>query len=172
MSADGHTAPQTTHRSASGFDLTPPSGDERRTLEAGLTGEERRVLLNHGTEAPFCGGLLNNKVAGAYGCRLCGLPLFRAEAKFESGTGWPSFTTPYDEAHVRAITDRTFGMTRTETRCARCDSHQGHVFPDGPRPTGLRYCINSVSLEFVAEDAPFPDPLHRGEADIKADTGS
>ena len=165
MTPDGTLAPQA-QRSAAGFDLTPPSPDEFRALEAMLNAEERRVLLNHGTEAPFCGGLLNNKVAGAYCCRLCGLPLFRAEAKFESGTGWPSFTTPYDEAHVRAITDRSFGMARTETRCACCDSHQGHVFPDGPRPTGLRYCINSVSLQFVAENAPFPDPMHRGEANI------
>ncbi len=171
MAPDG-SAPPHPHRSASGFDLTPPDAEERRTLEASLNAEERRVLLKHGTEAPFCGGLLNNKVAGAYCCRLCGLPLFRAEAKFESGTGWPSFTTPYDEAHVAGIVDRSFGMTRTESRCARCDSHQGHVFPDGPRPTGLRYCINSVSLEFVAEDQPFRDPLHRGEAQLKAETGS
>ena len=172
MTPDGTPAIPTAHRSASGFDLSPPSAAERRELEAGLNADERRVLLHHGTEAPFCGGLLNTKTAGAYCCRLCGLPLFQAQAKFESGTGWPSFTTPYDEAHVLAIVDRSHGMTRTETRCARCDSHQGHVFPDGPRPTGLRYCINSVSLQFVAEDAPFPDPLHRGEAEIKVETGS
>ncbi len=172
MTPDGAAAPTASRRSASGFDLSPPSADARGRLEAALTGEERRVLLNHGTEAPFCGGLLNNKKAGAYCCRLCGLPLFRAVAKFESGTGWPSFTTPYDEDHVRAIVDRSYGMTRTETRCARCDSHQGHVFPDGPRPTGLRYCINSVSLSFTAEDEAFPDPLGRGEATIEVATGS
>jgi peptide-methionine (R)-S-oxide reductase len=153
-------------RSASGFDLTPPTADERAHLEAGLTEEERRVLLHHGTEAPFCGGLLNNKKAGAYCCRLCGLPLFKAKAKFESGTGWPSFTAPIDEAHVVGIEDRSYGMVRVETRCARCDSHQGHVFPDGPPPTGLRYCINSVSLEFAAEDEPLPDPLRRGETNL------
>jgi peptide-methionine (R)-S-oxide reductase len=153
-------------RSASGFDLTPPTADERSRLEAGLTEDERRVLLHHGTEAPFCGGLLNNKNAGAYCCRLCGLPLFKAKAKFESGTGWPSFTQPFDEAHVVAVEDRSYGMVRVETRCARCDSHQGHVFPDGPPPAGLRYCINSVSLEFAAEDEPLPDPLHRDEASL------
>ncbi len=152
-----------THRSASGYDLTPPTDEERRRLEAGLTREEREVLLHHGTEAPFCGGLLDNKTDGAYCCRLCGLPLFRAVTKFESGTGWPSFHTPFDEAHVRAVKDSSYGMVRIETRCARCDSHQGHVFPDGPRPTGLRYCINSVSLQFVKMGEPLPDPLHRGD---------
>lgn len=151
-------------KSASGFDLTPPTDAERARLEAGLNDEERRVLLHHGTEAPFCGGLLNEKKPGVYCCRECGLPLFRAQTKFESGTGWPSFTAPIDPAHVRAIEDNSYGMRRVETRCARCDSHQGHVFPDGPRPTGMRYCINSVSLSFVADGAPLPDPLGRGDA--------
>jgi peptide-methionine (R)-S-oxide reductase len=150
-------------RSQSGFDLTPPSPDEERKLEADLTPEEADVLLRHGTEAPFCGGLLNNKTDGVYCCRLCGLPLFRAQTKFESGTGWPSFYAPFDEAHVRAIKDVSHGMVRIETRCARCDSHQGHVFPDGPPPTRLRYCINSVSLTFVATGEALPDPLHRGD---------
>ena len=159
-------------RSPSGFDLTPPTSDERRRLEASLSPEERDVLLHHGTEAPFCGGLLSNKKAGAYCCRLCGLPLFRQQTKFESGTGWPSFYAPYDEAHVRAVRDTSYGMVRIETRCARCDSHQGHLFPDGPPPTRLRYCINSVSLQFVEQGQPLPDPLGRGEADIEAMTGS
>jgi peptide-methionine (R)-S-oxide reductase len=149
--------------SASGFDLTPPSGDERAHLEAGLSQEERDVLLHHGTEAPFCGGLLGQKAPGVYCCRLCGLPLFRQQTKFESGTGWPSFYAPIDEAHVTAVKDTSYGMVRIETRCARCDSHQGHVFPDGPPPTRLRYCINSVSLSFVAEGEPLPDPLGRGD---------
>ena len=151
------------HQSAQGFDLTPPSDADRIRLEASLTREEAEVLLHHGTEAPFCGGLLNNKQNGVYVCRLCGLPLFHARTKFESGTGWPSFFEPFDPSHVVGIVDRSYGMVRTETRCARCDSHQGHVFPDGPPPTRLRYCINSVSLSFVEDGSPLPDPLGRGE---------
>jgi peptide-methionine (R)-S-oxide reductase len=150
--------------SSTGFDLTPPDEKQRRDLEATLTTEERNVLLSHGTEAPFCGVLLNNKEKGAYCCRLCGLPLFRSGEKFESGTGWPSFTSPFDKAHLRNVEDNSFGMRRIEILCARCGSHQGHVFPDGPPPTGLRYCINSVSLEFVAATSAFPDKLGRGES--------
>ena len=150
------------------FDLTPPSNEARLRLEAGLDSEERRVLLNHGTEAPFCGGLLREKRPGLYACRLCGLPLFRAQTKFESGTGWPSFTAPIHPDHVVGVRDTSYGMVRIETRCARCDSHQGHVFPDGPPPTGQRYCINSVSLSFVADDEPLPDPLGRGDEDARA----
>lgn len=144
-------------RSASGFDLTRPSAAELETLAAGLTPEERRVLLARGTERPFCGGYLGQKSPGVYHCRLCDLPLFRSEAKFESGTGWPSFTAPFDPAHVAEIPDDSHGMVRTEIRCGRCDGHLGHVFDDGPRPTGdvsngRRYCLNSAALRFAAAE--------------------
>jgi len=144
------------------FDLTPPSDAQRQALEAGLSPDERRVLLQHGTEAPFCGVFLDNKRDGVYGCRLCGLPLFRSSAKFDSGTGWPSFFAPFDPAHVREIRDTSHGMIRTEIVCARCGSHLGHVFPDGPPPTGERHCLNSVSLDFTPNGSPYPDPLRRG----------
>lgn len=135
--------------SASGYDLTPPTPAERERLAARLTPEERRVMIDHGTEPPFCGGLLTEKGGGVYACRLCALPLFRSGAKFESGTGWPSFYEPFDPAHIRELRDTSHGMVRTEIRCARCDGHLGHVFPDGPPPTRLRYCLNSAALEFA-----------------------
>jgi peptide-methionine (R)-S-oxide reductase len=138
-----------TTMSASGYDLTPISTAERDRLAARLSPEERHVLFDHGTERPFCGGLLHEHGDGVFACRLCGLPLFRSLTKFESGTGWPSFHAPYDPAHVREIRDTSHGMIRVETRCARSDSHLGHVFPDGPPPSGNRYCMNSAALEFV-----------------------
>jgi peptide-methionine (R)-S-oxide reductase len=140
-------------RSASGFDLTPWTKVQIEEKAKTLTPEERRVLLNHGTEPAFCGGLLNNKSDGVYECRLCGLPLFRSKAKFESGTGWPSFYEPFDEDHIAHLEDNSYGMTRVEIRCARCDGHLGHVFEDGPHPTGLRYCLNSASLQFEDGDS-------------------
>ncbi len=140
------------HRSASGYDLGPMGAAERERLAQKLSAEERRILLDHGTEPAFCGVLLDNKAPGMYACRLCGLPLFRSGAKFESGTGWPSFVEPFDRDHIRYVEDRGDGMTRTEIRCARCDGHLGHVFPDGPPPTGHRYCLNSAALEFVPEE--------------------
>jgi peptide-methionine (R)-S-oxide reductase len=135
-------------RSPSGYDLTPLAGAERERLAARLSPEQRRILLEHGTERAFCGTLLGNKDAGVYACRLCGLPLFRSDTKFESGTGWPSFNDPFDRAHIAYIRDTSYGMVRVEIRCARCDGHLGHVFPDGPPPTRERYCLNSESLEF------------------------
>jgi peptide-methionine (R)-S-oxide reductase len=145
----------TVSRSASGHDLTPWTPAQREVAAKDLTAEERRVILHQGTEPPFCGGLLANKHAGVYECRLCHLPLFRSATKFDSGTGWPSFYEPFDKDHIAYIPDHSHGVTRTEIRCARCDGHLGHVFDDGPRPTGLRYCLNSVSLQFAeGEKAP------------------
>ena len=132
------------------FDLTPPTDAQRTALIAGLSEDERRVLLQHGTEAPFCGVFLDNKQDGVYTCRLCGLPLFRSSAKFDSGTGWPSFTRPVEPENVVERRDTSHGMIRTEVRSAHGDSHLGHVFPDGPRDRGgLRYCINSAALRFI-----------------------
>lgn len=144
------------------FDLTPPTDADRRRITAGLNEEERRVLLHHGTEAAFCGVFLDNKKMGIYTCRFCGLPLFRSSAKFDSGTGWPSFFRPYDESHIKRVRDASYGMVRVEEVCARCGSHLGHVFPDGPPPTGERHCLNSVSLAFTEVGRVLPDVLGRG----------
>src|SRR3569832_1878020 len=110
-------------RSDSGYDLRPLTSAERDAAAKPLAAEERYVILNHGTERAFCGTLLNNKQSGMYACRLCGLPLFRANAKFESGTGWPSFYQPFDKDHVAEILDESHGMIRVEIRCHRCDGH-------------------------------------------------
>ena len=159
---DHPTPAATERRSKAGFDLTPPTLEQRERLVADLTDEERHVILEHGTERPFCGVFNEAKASGAYACRQCGLPLFRSGAKFESGTGWPSFFDPIDRSHVAFVRDTSYGMVRTEIRCARCEGHLGHVFPDGPPPTGERYCMNSVSMRFVAEGDPLPDELGRG----------
>ena len=116
-----------------------------------LSEMEYYVLRQKGTERAFTGDLWNNHEKGTYVCAACGLPLFSSDTKFESGTGWPSFYQPIKPEYVADEKDHSYGMTRDEVMCARCGGHQGHVFADGPKPTGLRYCINSVSLDFVKQ---------------------
>ncbi|HEY2827549.1 MAG TPA: bifunctional methionine sulfoxide reductase B/A protein [Pirellulales bacterium] len=126
-----------------------------------LTPEQFEVLRSSGTERPFCGTLLDNKMQGVYTCAGCGLPLFSSDGKFHSGTGWPSFFQPIAEGNVAEKTDVSYGMSRTEINCARCNGHLGHVFDDGPRPTGLRFCLNSASLNFTPSEelATLADPV-------------
>jgi peptide-methionine (R)-S-oxide reductase len=113
-----------------------------------LTPEQYRVTREHGTERAFSHPYWQEKRQGTYRCVCCGKPLFQSETKFDSGTGWPSFYAPVDTGAVSSHGDRSFGMERTEIRCAECEAHLGHVFPDGPNPTGLRYCINGTALDF------------------------
>ena len=127
----------------------PRTDDEWRQR---LTPEQYRVLRQSGTEAPWSGHLNGSKGEGDYRCAGCGAPLFASDAKYDSGCGWPSFTAPADGQAVAEHSDTTHGMTRVEVRCAACEGHLGHVFPDGPGPEGLRYCINSASLEFEPKE--------------------
>ncbi len=119
--------------------------------KAQLTPEQFQIARKQGTERPFCGTLLDNKKHGVYTCVCCGLPLFASDSKFQSGTGWPSFFKPVSDENVVTHEDRSYGMVRKEILCARCDGHLGHVFDDGPAPTGLRFCVNSEALSFVDE---------------------
>ncbi|MGE0301202.1 MAG: bifunctional methionine sulfoxide reductase B/A protein [Phycisphaerales bacterium] len=149
-------APSAPRYSKSGHDITSLTKARIDELARKLTPEEAQVILAKGTERAFCGTLTDNKKEGVYICRLCSLPLFSSGHKFHSGTGWPSFFQPVDAAHVATERDESFGMVRDEILCARCGSHLGHVFDDGPRPTGLRFCVNSVSLEFVEKGQDLP----------------
>jgi len=123
------------------IDLTDQQWRER------MSDEQFHVCRQHGTERPFTGEYWDSKASGTYRCSGCGEPLFSSDTKYDSGTGWPSFFQPLNDQAVEAQLDSSHGMTRTEVHCRKCGSHLGHVFPDGPQPTGLRYCINSVSLK-------------------------
>ena len=138
--------------SDSGYDLRPLPEDEINRRTEKLTDLQRDVLRNAGTERAFTGEYWDNKKTGVYTCRLCGLPLFQSETKFDSGTGWPSFYAPVAEENVATEEDNKFGMRRIEILCQRCGGHLGHVFDDGPKPTGLRYCVNSASLDFEKQE--------------------
>lgn len=142
--------------STSGYDVTPLAKEEISLLAEDLTPEQFQITQKAGTEPAFCGTLLDNKKEGMYVCVVCGLPLFKSDHKFNSGTGWPSFFQPFDSSHVGEESDVSLGMARTEIRCNRCASHLGHVFPDGPPPSNQRYCLNGASLDFIEDGADVP----------------
>jgi len=156
MPSKNDTTQRRPNISRSGHDIRPLAEDAVERLAADLSDEQRQIILRRGTERPFCGTLLDNKEPGTYTCRLCGLPLFASDAKFDSGTGWPSFFRPVDPDHACVLDDHSHGMARSEIVCARCGGHLGHVFDDGPPPTGLRYCLNSASLQFHEQSEELP----------------
>ena len=125
---------------------------------AKLSPEQYTILRQKGTERAFTGKYEKNKAGGMYQCAGCGLPLFASDAKYDSGSGWPSFTAPVEDGAVDAHQDASHGMVRTEVTCSRCQGHLGHVFPDGPGESGLRFCVNSASLDFTPEDAAADAP--------------
>ncbi len=158
--------------SKTGYDVTPLPPETVAELAGKLDTETYQITQKAGTERPFCGTLLDNKKDGVYTCVVCGLPLFSSEHKFNSGTGWPSFWREFDPEHVARLSDNSHGMVRTEIECARCGAHLGHVFEDGPKPTGERHCLNSASLEFFDKGAALParsQPTTAKSADGKGD---
>lgn len=160
-----------TRLSKSGYDIAPLPRAQVEELASKLDREAYEITQRAGTERAFCGGLLDNKKDGVYACVVCDLPLFASEHKFNSGTGWPSFHTEFDPQHVSRKTDSTHGMSRTEINCARCGSHLGHVFDDGPKPTGERHCLNSASLKFYDKGTePKPGSQSAGANSAKTET--
>lgn len=132
--------------------MSPTVTKSEKEWQQTLTPEQFHIMREKGTEPAYSGEYWNTKRSGIYHCAGCGLELFNSEAKYSSGTGWPSFTHPIDRQNIETEIDRSFLTTRTEVHCSRCGSHLGHVFPDGPLPTGLRYCLNSASLHLVEDD--------------------